>query len=99
MYYKSNTLLIDTHSKGIAKACYLNLVLVSSLNSTEFIPNKLWFDLQSTIHGFKSVVNIRLSKFPNCAVKAWVVNQDGVENHLCQTRSRSGQNNNRTYRL
>lgn len=55
----------------------------------QFISSKLWFDLQSVVHGFKSVVNIR----------QWLVNQDGVENHFCQTRSCNGSNNNPTYRL
>ena len=72
---------------------------LSSPNSKEFISNKLWFDLQSMVHGFKSIVNIKLSKFPNSTIKAWIVNQDGVENHFCQTRSCNGQNNNPTYRL
>ena len=42
-------------------------------------------------HGFKAIVNI--------SIKPWLVNQDGVDNHFCQTRSCNGQNNNPTYRL
>lgn len=72
---------------------------VASPNGKEFISNKLWFDLQSMTHGFKAIVNIKLSKFPNSSIKPWLVNQDGVENHFCQTRSCNGQNNNPTYRL
>jgi len=64
-----------------------------------FISEKLWFDLQAMTHGFKSLVNIKLTKFPNSAIKEWIVNQDGVENHFCQTRACNGQNNNPTYRL
>ena len=56
----------------------------------EFISSKLWFDLQSMIHGFKSLVNIKLSNFPNSAVKAWVINQDVIENHFCQVRACNG---------
>lgn len=65
----------------------------------QFISTKLWFDLQSMVRGFKSVVNIKLTKFPNSVIKQWIVNQDGVENHFCQTRSCNGSNNNPTYRL
>ena len=65
----------------------------------QFISSKLLFDLQSTVHGFKSVVNIKLTKFPNSVIRQWLVNQDGVENHFCQTRSCNGSNNNPTYRL
>ena len=65
----------------------------------QFISSKLWFDLQSMVHGFKSVVNIKLTKFPNSVIRQWLVNQDGVENHFCQTRSCNGSNNNPTYRL
>ena len=72
---------------------------VPSPNAKEFISNKLWFDLQFMTHGFKAIVNIKLSKFPNSTIKPWLVNQDGVENHFCQTRSCNGQNNNPTYRL
>ena len=72
---------------------------VASPNGKEFISNKLWFDLQSMTHGFKAIVNIKLSKFPSSTIKPWLVNQDGVENHFCQTRSCNGQNNNPTYRL
>lgn len=67
--------------------------------STNFISNKLWFDLQSMIHGFKAVVNIKLARFPDSAIKPWIVNQDVVENHFCQVRACNGQNNNPTYRL
>lgn len=71
----------------------------ATLMPKHFISTKLWFDLQSMVHGFRSIVNIKLSKFPNSVIKAWVVNQDGVENHFCQTRACNGQNNNPTYRL
>ena len=74
-------------------------VEVAAPNGKEFISNKLWFDLQSMTHGFKAIVNIKLSKFPSSSIKPWLVNQDGVENHFCQTRSCNGQNKNPTYRL
>lgn len=65
----------------------------------QFISDKLWFDLQAMIHGFKAMVNIKLTKFPNSIIKAWLVNQDCVENHFCMTRSCNGQSNNPTYKL
>lgn len=64
-----------------------------------FISDKLWFDIQAMIHGFKAIVNIKLTKFPSSVIKAWIANQDGVENHFSQTRACDGQNNNPTYRL
>ena len=64
-----------------------------------FISDKLWFDLQAMTHGFKSIVNIKLTKFPNSVIKAWIVHQDGVKNHFCQTRACNGQDNDPTYRL
>ena len=67
--------------------------------SRHFISDKLWFDLQSMIHGFKAIVNIKLAAFPNSIVKAWIINQDVVENHFCHVRACNGQNNNPSYRL
>lgn len=64
-----------------------------------FISDKLWFDIQSMIHGFKAIVNIKLSAFPSSSIKPWLVNQDVVENHFCQIRACNGQNQNPTYRL
>ena len=51
------------------------------------------------IHGFKAIVNIKLSVFPSSSIKPWLVNQDVVENHFCQIRAFNGQNQNPTYRL
>lgn len=68
-------------------------------NSKHFISDKLWFDLQSMIHGFKAIVDIKLKAFPASTVKQWLVNQDVVENHFCQVRACNGQNRNPTYRL
>ena len=64
-----------------------------------FISDKLWFDIQSMIHGFKAIVNIKLSANPSSSIKPWLVNQDVVENHFCQIRACNGQNQNPTYRL
>ena len=52
----------------------------TATNAKEFISNKLRLDLQSMIHGFKAIVNIKLSKFPYSRIKQWIVNQDGTEN-------------------
>ena len=65
----------------------------------EFISDKLWFDIQSMVHGFKAITQIKLEKFPESAIKPWIINQDVVENHFCQIRTCNGQNNNPTYRL
>ena len=64
-----------------------------------FISDKLFFDLQSMIHSFKAVVKIKLTRFSNSKIKAWILNQDVIENHFCQIRACNGQNNNPSYRL
>jgi len=71
----------------------------SCTDNKHFISSKLWFDLQSMVHGFKAIVNIKLTKFPNTVIKAWITNQDVVENHFCQVRACNGQNNNPSYKL
>ena len=68
-------------------------------SAKKFLTNKLWFDLQSMIMGFLSIVTIKLKKFPQAAIKPAIINQDCVENHFCQVRACNGQNNNPTYRL
>ena len=65
----------------------------------EFISDKLWFDIQAMVHGFKAITKIKLGKFPESVIKPWIINQDVVENHFCQVRACNGQNNNPTYRL
>ncbi len=35
--------------------------------------------------------------FPQSVIKPAIVNQDCIENHFCQVRACSGQNNNPTY--
>lgn len=71
----------------------------SCKDAKHFISWKLWFDLQSMVHGFKAIVNIKLAAFPNSVIKAWITNQDVVENHFCNVRACDGQNNNPTYKL
>ena len=61
--------------------------------------SKLWFDLQSMILGFESIVAIKLKKFPQSVIKPAIINQDCVENHFCQVRACNGQNNNPTFHL
>ena len=63
----------------------------------QFFSEKLWFDLQSMIQGFTSLVQTKLSRFPGSTVKPAIANQDVVENHFSQLRSANGQNNNPTY--
>ena len=66
-------------------------------NNSQFVSTKLWFDLQSMCLGFRSMVAIKLTQFPNSVIKPALINQDGVENHFCQVRSCNGQNNNPNY--
>ena len=69
-------------------------------NPKNFISQKLWFDLQSMVFGFQSIVAIKLKEFPQSVVKPAIVNQDVIENHFCQIRACNGQiNNNPTWRL
>jgi hypothetical protein len=63
----------------------------------QFFSEKLWFDLQSMIHGFTSIVQTKLSRFPGSTIKPAIANQDVVENHFSQLRSANGQNDNPTY--
>jgi len=69
----------------------------SQEENQHFVSSKLWFDLQSMCLGFRSMVTIKLSKFPNAVIKPAIVNQDCVENHFCQVRACNGQNNNPTF--
>lgn len=66
-------------------------------DGSKFVSSKLWFDLQSMCLGFKSLVEIKLRRFPQSVIKPAIVNQDCVENHFCQVRANNGQNNNPTY--
>ena len=63
----------------------------------QFISQKLWFDIQSMIHGFISLVETKLRRFPGSIVKPAIINQDCVENHFSQLRGANGQNDNPTY--
>ncbi len=65
----------------------------------EFVSTKLWFDMQSMILGFTSIVREKLSRFPGSVIKPAIVNQDLVENHFSQLRGANGQNENPTYQL
>jgi hypothetical protein len=63
----------------------------------QFLSEKLWFDLQSMVHGFISIVQTKLARFPGSTIKPAIMNQDIVENHFSQLRSANGQNDNPTY--
>ena len=65
----------------------------------QFFSEKLWFDLQSMILGFRSLVEVKLARFPGSVIKPAIVNQDIVENHFSQLRAANGQNENPTYLL
>ena len=65
----------------------------------EFISDKLWFDLQSMILGFISLVGAKLARFPGTIRKPSIMNRDIVENHFSQLRAANGQNENPTYLL
>jgi hypothetical protein len=38
-------------------------------NPKAFISSKLWFDLQAMVHGFKFILKIKLTRFPQSTVK------------------------------
>ena len=63
----------------------------------EFISSKLWFDIQSMIFGFISIVKTKLNRFPGSLVKPAILNQDVLENHFSQLRGANGQNDNPSY--
>ena len=63
----------------------------------QFFSEKLWFDLQSMIHGFTSIVKTKLLQFPGSTIKPAIANQDVVENHFSQLRSANGQSDNPIY--
>lgn len=63
----------------------------------QFFSEKLWFDLQSMVYGFISIVQTKLSRFPGSIIKPAIANQDVVENHFSQLRSANGSNDNPTY--
>ena len=65
----------------------------------QFFSEKLWFDLQSMILGFRSIVEVKLARFPGSVIKPAIINQDLVENHFSQLRAANGQNENPTYLL
>ena len=69
------------------------------ITSKEFLSDKTWFDLQSMILGFISLVKSKLTRFPGSYIKPAIVNQDVVENHFCQLRGANGQNDNPTYQI
>jgi hypothetical protein len=66
----------------------------NAITSKEFLSYKSWFDLQSMILGFISLVKSKLARFPGSYIKPAIVNQDVVENHFCQLRGANGQNDN-----
>ncbi|KAK3747781.1 hypothetical protein QZH41_010671, partial [Actinostola sp. cb2023] len=68
-------------------------------DAKKFISPKLYFDLQSMVHGFQAIVSIKTMFHQSAIVKPGIINQDVVENHFCQIRACNGQNNNPTWRL
>ncbi len=56
----------------------------------EFISQKLWFDIQSMIHGFISLVQTKLRRFPGSIVKSGLHRES-------QLHGANGQNDNPTY--
>ena len=72
---------------------------LNTTTSKEFISDKSWFDMQSMILGFISLVKTKLGRFPGSFIKPAIVNQDVVENHFCQLRGANGQNDNPTYQM
>ena len=68
-------------------------------DNKEFISDKLWFDVQSMILGFRSMVKTKLTRFPGTCIKPAIVNQDVLENHFSQLRGANAQNDNPSYRL
>ena len=71
----------------------------TSGDSKRFLSDKLWFDIQSMIHGFRAIVAIKIKIFPQAVIKPAIINQDVVENHFCQVRACNGMNANPTWRL
>lgn len=67
--------------------------------SKEFLSDKTWFDIQSMIIGFTSLVKSKLSRFPGSVIKPAILNQDVVENHFSQLRGANGQNDHPTYQM
>ena len=72
---------------------------LNATTSKEFLSDKSWFDLQSMILGFISLVKSKLARFPGSFIKPAIINQDVVENHFCQLRGANGQNDNPTYQM
>ncbi|CAB3996459.1 Hypothetical predicted protein, partial [Paramuricea clavata] len=72
---------------------------LNAITSKEFLSYKSWFDLQSMILGFISLVKSKLARFPGSCIKPAIVNQDVVQNHFCQLRGANGQNDNPTYQM
>ena len=65
----------------------------------EFLSSKLWFDMQSMVLGFISLVRTKLARFPGYVKKPAIMNQDLVENHFSQLRAANGQNDNPVFFL
>ena len=64
----------------------------------EFLSSKLWFDMQSMVLGFISLLRAKLARFPGSIIKPAIMNHDLVENHFSQLRGANGQNDNPNYR-
>lgn len=72
---------------------------LSTSSPKEFLSDKSWFDLQSMVLGFISLVKSKFGRFPGSLIKPAIVNQDAVENHFSQLRGANGQNDNPTYQM
>ena len=74
----------------------------SSISSSKgFLSDKSWFDLQSMILGFMSIIKSKVARFSGLFIKTAIINQDTVENHFSQLRGANGHTattaNNPTY--
>lgn len=93
--------IFDTKDRRIVKLqralSYFQNWKSSISSSKEFLSDKLWFDLQSMILGFVSIIKSKVARFPGSFIKPAIINQDIVENHFSQLRGANGHNDNPTY--
>lgn len=82
-----------------ASLCFFTEWKQQVTRGDQFISEKLWFDVQSMILGFISIIQTKLTRFPGSVIKPAIVNQDVVENHFSQLRGANGQNNNPSYQM
>ena len=58
----------------------------SVAHAKNFVSDQLWFDLQSMILGLEQVVKVKQARFPHSKTKPVILNQDVLENVVCQVR-------------